>query len=104
MYTNFNFGPGGTWGFPLIWNDFHDEVDNYKTAHDSYNVYVNNDYVGKKVLVAQGERVEDIKSFLNTQGFTEFSSEIVGNAFNIVCDEDAKEHIKEAVEVYIHNR
>lgn len=104
MYGNYNNGFNGFWNFPVLWNKFGGDDYSSKTAHDFYDIYVNKDYVGKKVLAAEGERIEDIKSFLKTQGFTEFSSELIGNEFSITCSEAAKKHVKEAVDVYIHNR
>lgn len=104
MYENYPNGFNGIWGFPLIWNGLSEDDYNYKVAHDFYNVYVNNDYIGKKPLISEGERIEDIKSFLKVQGFTNFDSQIIGNNFNITCSEDTKKYVKEVVDVYIHNR
>lgn len=101
IYSN---GFNEFWNFPIIWNAFNRDNYSSKSSHDFYNVYVNKDYVGKKVLVTEGEKPEDIKSFLKVQGFTEFSSELIGNEFNITCSENVKKHVKEAVNVYIHNR
>lgn len=97
--------PEGPNPYPLLINANRDVFSqNSKMAHDMYNVYVNKDYVGKKVLVAQGEKVEDINSFLKVQGFDEFKSRLEGNSYEIDCDTDESKHMKEALQVYLRIR
>ncbi|GFR35365.1 hypothetical protein [Thermobrachium celere] len=76
-----------------------------KQEHDSYRVFVNGDYVGDKVLISEAEDVKDVERFLHDRGFTNISSQIEGNMYNIiVTDEEAAEEIKRNVDVYLKNR
>lgn len=100
---------GGNTGSPTPFPFFinvsdQDYSDSSKIAHDMYNVYINRDYVGKKVLVAQGEKVEDINSFLKVQGFDGFKSELKGNSYSINCNPNESGHMKEALQVYLKIR
>lgn len=103
-------GIGGMPQFPyfLGFNDDdngnHGYGGNDKLTHDTYNVFVNNDYVGNKVLVAQGEKVEDINGYLKTQGFRNFDSKLKGNSYSISCNADDSKHMKDALNVYLHIR
>ncbi|MDP4088760.1 MAG: hypothetical protein Q8930_05755 [Bacillota bacterium] len=96
---------GGTTLVPFFFNGDNDAYsDSSKIAHDMYNVYVNKDYVGKKVVVAQGERVEDINSFLKVQGFDNLDSELVGNSYKINCSPNESKRVKDALSVYLSIR
>lgn len=75
-----------------------------KQAHDSYAVYVNNDYIGNKTLLVQSEKIDDVKSFLKTQGFTDYNTQIDGGQYKISCDDSESRHMKEALNIYLHNR
>lgn len=80
-------------------------VNNYQRnslEHDSYHVYVNDDFVGDKVLIGQNEGVSDVTSYLINQGFQNFSANLDGNHFNIYSDEANK--LKRTLSVYLNNR
>ncbi|WP_163191680.1 hypothetical protein [Clostridium thermarum] len=100
-------GINGTGGMPqvpfFVGLDYEDDYSS-KLSHDTYNVYVNDDYVGKKVLVAQGEKVEDINGFLNTQGFRNYKTSLKGNSYNISCSPDESRHMKDTLNVYLKIR
>jgi hypothetical protein len=97
-------GMGGPTPFPLWVSAYEDDMSASKIAHDMYNVYVNDDYVGKKILVAQGEKVEDINSFLKTRGFGDFDVSLKGNSYSISCKTDESRHMKDALSVYLSIR
>ena len=70
--------------------------------HDSYEVYVNGDYVGNKSLITQGEEISDIDKHLQLQGFKNFDEEVMGNHVDINTEDlvEAK-GIKKNLNVYL---
>lgn len=94
----FNYGAG----FPYFMNS--SENNELKNYHDKFTVYVNNDYVGDKTLVTQGDSVNSIRTFLNEQGYDKFSTNIEGSRYNIRCNEEVSSNIKNAVNVYLKNK
>ena len=70
--------------------------------HDSYEVYVNGDYVGNKSLITQGEEISDIDKHLQLQGFKNFDEEVMGNHVDINTEDlvEAK-RIKQNLNVYL---
>ncbi|GGE28903.1 hypothetical protein GCM10011391_04330 [Pullulanibacillus camelliae] len=76
--------------------------DDTKLMHDRYEVYVNDDYIGNKTLIAQNEQIEDLNRFLNEQGLYEFSSDFEGDHVSIVSDTQA-DRIKEALHIHLQN-
>jgi hypothetical protein len=77
--------------------------ENIKNAHDSYDVYVNEDFVGKKVLAAQTEEIDDVMNFLEKQGFTNLHSRLDGDHYIIEANED-NERLKETLSTYLKIR
>jgi len=73
--------------------------------HDSYEVYVNGDYVGNKDLITQGEEISDIDKHLQLEGFKNFDEEVMGNHVDINTNDlaDAK-RIKQNLNVYLRIR
>lgn len=92
----------GNPGFPYI--PILSDVDT-KMNHDSYEVYVNKNYVGNKTLVAQGENIYDVADYLKEQGFDRFNSHLTGNSFSIEVDnrEESKK-MKETLSAYLQIR
>lgn len=75
-----------------------------KIAHDIYKVFVNNDYVGDKVLLAQNEHVEGIEKYLKNKGFENFSTKLTGNEYAIKPSEGDFHNMKNTLEVYLQTR
>ncbi|NLM34405.1 MAG: hypothetical protein GX206_03115 [Clostridiales bacterium] len=100
----FGNGVGGPWPLPFVMNAKNDEDQYTKIAHDKYEVYVNDDFVGHKTLIAQTEKVEDIDDYLKSQGFRNFRSELEGNIYNINCVEEDSSRMKEVLSVYLKIR
>ncbi|MDT8715198.1 hypothetical protein IAI10_00690 [Clostridium sp. 19966] len=94
----FNYGMG----FPYFLNSADD--NGLKNYHDKYAVYVNNDYIGEKALVTQGDSVNSIRNFLNDQGYDNFATSIEGSRYSIKCNEESSGSIKNAVSVYLKNK
>lgn len=95
----------GLSNFPLF-NYFNSELLNGTRGdsieHDSYHVYVNNDFVGDKVLIGENEGMEDVTSYLVNQGFENFSANLDGNHFNIYSNDTEK--LKRTLNVYLKIR
>jgi hypothetical protein len=95
---------GGFNGMPL-YSRIDDERLEGMVNHDSYEVYVNEDYVGNKNLITQGEEISDIDKHLRLEGFHDYDEDVIGNHVAIKTDdlEEAK-RIKENLEVYLKIR
>jgi len=87
---------------PFINNGFNADAD-VKLNEDQYEVYVNGNFVGNKTLKTQGENLSDIDDFLKNQGFSNFSTSIEGNHYNIHTN-DLNNDIPGALSVYFNNR
>ncbi|HHW30270.1 MAG TPA: hypothetical protein GXX20_01130 [Clostridiaceae bacterium] len=98
---NYYFGLSG---FLFGAVDSSDIFDGSKISHDSYKVYVNNDYVGDKILFGQNEKIEDLEKYLKNQGFENFSTELIGNQYFIKPAEDEYYDMKNTLNVYLHTK
>lgn len=93
-------------GVPLLFGlvNNNDEYSKDKLDHDSYKVYVNDDYIGSKTLVSTIEKIDDVSKYLKTQGCSDFSSRLVGNEYSIKCSASDSKNIKDNLQVYLSNR
>ena len=89
--------------YPIFYN-LMDFDNNEKIEHDSYDVYVNKDYVGRKILLTQNESLKDISGYLKRQGFNNFSTEVQGNHVIIKSEGAEADAIKRNLNVYLHIR
>lgn len=94
------------YGFPFLTNNLLDREQNNgtKIGHDSYRVYVNKDYVGDKVLVAQNEKIDDVEKYLKNIGFTNFSTKLDGNSYMINSEGSETGDMISTLNVYLRNR
>ncbi|HHY82192.1 MAG TPA: hypothetical protein GX505_05865 [Clostridiales bacterium] len=83
-----------------------DDQGNLKEDNDFYHVYVNGDYVGDKVIIAQGDSGPDsVQEFLRSRGFENYNMHLEGNRINIYADGDEEaEQIKKHLSVYLSIR
>ncbi|MBB6454489.1 hypothetical protein HNQ94_002971 [Salirhabdus euzebyi] len=81
-----------------------EEEDPIKNAHDQYNVYVNDEYVGNKTLVTQNEHVDDIKNYLEKQGVTNISAELDGDHYKISIENGEQQRVEEILSTYLSIR
>ncbi|GAE24548.1 hypothetical protein JCM9140_485 [Halalkalibacter wakoensis JCM 9140] len=96
-------GSSGAQQFPLLgFFDTNDDTTNIKEAHDSYDIYVNEEFIGKKVLLTQNEHVDDVVDFLKKQGVQNISGKLSGDHYSISSEES--EHVKQILETYLNNR
>jgi hypothetical protein len=92
--------------FPPIINGVQDDRLREKMAHDRYNVYVNGDYVGDKILMTQGDGGwRSIEDYLKSRNFGNYSITCEGDRVYIdVEDEDEREAIRNHLRVYTQLR
>ena len=95
---------GNSRGIPLFTT-----IDNEKSEgvlnQDSYEVYVNGDYVGNKILITQGEEISDIDKHLQLGGFKDFDEDVIGNHVDIKTDDlEEARRIKQNLNVYLRIR
>ncbi|UOE92039.1 MULTISPECIES: hypothetical protein [Bacillaceae] len=80
-------------------------TDIVKEAHEAYDIYVNGDFVGKKVLLTQTENIDDTLDFLKKQGISDVTAHLKGDHYIIETkDENELNHLKDALSTYLHNR
>ncbi|MGA9290877.1 MAG: hypothetical protein WBV93_21290 [Anaerobacillus sp.] len=90
--------------FPFFYPD-PAEADSIKNAHDAYNVYVNDDYVGNKILFSHCEKIEDLSEYLNNKGFYNFQAEVEGDHYRLqMAEQDQGELVKDELHSYLHLR
>lgn len=86
--------------FPILYNT-KPEDENIKISHDSFNVYVNEEYIGKKTLLAQNEKPSDVEGYLKHRGFHNFNSSISGDHILINSAFEEADGIKKNLEIYL---
>lgn len=89
---------------PLFFGNIGDDSRD-KLQHDSYEVYVNGDFVGRKILISQGEKISDIDKHLQVAELNNFKDEILGNHVNIKTNDlEEADKIKQNLKVYLNAR
>ncbi|HZJ82201.1 MAG TPA: hypothetical protein VFD57_00180 [Clostridia bacterium] len=98
-------GGNGPFVFPTLVNQDND-VDGGKMPHDSYSVYVNGDYVGDKLSVAQGDGGwKAIENYLKGRDFKGYEVSLEGNQIYVkVEDEEEMGAIRNHLKVYTQLR
>lgn len=91
-------------GIFLAFRGGEDLVESTMLVHDAYRVYVNNDYVGNKVLLAQNEKIEDLEKYLKNKGFQNFSTKLVGSEYMIYPEEGDSHNMKNTLQVYLNTK
>ncbi|WP_139193152.1 hypothetical protein [Anaerobacillus alkalilacustris] len=103
MYYGIN--TGSSVGFPIFFNVVGGDVDSLKLSEDRYDVYVEDNYIGEKSLLAQNEDFHVIGDFLERQGFENVQVDLNGDHIVVHAsnNEEAANMIK-ALKVYLSNR
>ncbi|MDG4656819.1 hypothetical protein P6P90_09905 [Ectobacillus antri] len=98
------FTDGTYQGFGLYPGTYNMQFDyTSKMHHDSYEVYVNEDFVGMKAMTNDAEHIQSVAEFLHGRGFTDFTSSIDGDHYTIHTKEQAA-LMKEYIAMYLNNR
>jgi hypothetical protein len=76
-----------------------------KQAHDQYDVYVNGELVGHKVLLNETDHVDDVADFLTSRGIHDFTTNLEGDHYNVKVDDGGLEQdVKNNLTVYLDIR
>ncbi|WP_270180489.1 hypothetical protein [Alkalihalobacillus sp. CinArs1] len=62
-------------------------TDDFIENEQSYNVYVNDNYIGNKILFSQQDKIEDVGDYLNNKGFYNFQAEVEGDHYRLQMTE-----------------
>ena len=91
----------GLTGIPIIplGEDNHDA----KLSQDRYEVFVNGDKVGNKILLTQTDDTHDLDSYLQTNGFTDFEYKVTGDHIEIKTKQESND-MKEILSSYLSIR
>jgi hypothetical protein len=82
-----------------------DDDTNLKLSHDRYHVFINGDFVGNKVILAQNEDVQDLGSYLQREGFHDFTTKLDGDHFMIeMFGSEQSETAKQQLNTYLKIR
>lgn len=87
---------------PFVVSDL-DAGAGVKLNEDTYEVFVNGNFVGRKTLKNQGENLSDIDDFLRKQGFSDFTTSVDGDHYMIEV-RNQEDNFADALSVYFNNR
>ncbi|MGD6801758.1 hypothetical protein FZC79_11580 [Rossellomorea vietnamensis] len=93
-------GDGRFYGF--VTNNF-SNLEQGKMEHDTYQVYVKDDFVGNKTLLNQSDQLSDVDDFLRKNGIDSFETSLEGDHYRILPLKQEDQVLK-ALEVYFKNR
>ena len=97
-YNNTNMQP---FLLPFVSNN----NESLKNNHDYYDIYVNEEFVGKKMLLTEKEDISDVNDFLEKQGYNNISTQLDGDHYVIRAnDEEEARRLKETLSIYLHIR
>jgi len=80
------------------------DENNAKLNHDRYELYVNNQYIGNKTLLNANDKISDVDDYLKAQGYTNFTTSLKGDHYEIEAAADDQSGIQDAISVYVRNR
>lgn len=80
-------------------NSTDDDTFQTKIDEDRYEVYVNGDFIGYKVLFGHNESVNDIKDFLLENGINDYEATLDGDHYNI--ESKGEEDLRGVLSVYL---
>ncbi|MBO9129103.1 hypothetical protein [Bacillus sp. 165] len=100
------FTDGWYQGFGLYPGTFNMTFHNdSKQSYEAYDVFVDQEYVGQKMMANEYEHIADIEDFLRGRGFVNFSTAMEGDHYEIhVHDDGERQAIKDNLNMYFHNR
>lgn len=81
-----------------------DEEEDIKNEHDTYDVYVDNDFVGKKILLTENDNINDVLDFVSSQGIKEVTARLNGDHYLIEANNEDIERTKKVISTYLENR
>lgn len=90
-YNQNAFPPGLVGDDPLV----------LKNANESYDVFVNEQYIGKKLIMTQNDSLEDMVDFIKAQGIEDVSTQLAGDHYIIKTSEEQR--VKQLVAAHLEN-
>jgi hypothetical protein len=75
-----------------------------KLNEDRYEVFVNQEFVGHKTLLNQGDHLSDIDHFLKSQGISSIKASLDGDHYLIETSQEDRTKASDALKVYFNNR
>ena len=101
-----SWNPNGNGAFPPVFFNGNGDRDRVKEGNEYYRVYVNDDYVGDKECIAQGDGgSSSVEDYLKSRGFDGLNIQTEGNQIRIQTDPgDPAEDIKRHLSVYLNIR
>ncbi|MDQ0337482.1 hypothetical protein J2S00_000252 [Caldalkalibacillus uzonensis] len=94
-----------TFGFPFPFGQYNPDDEQIKQPYDSYDIYVNKDFVGRKMLLNPNDDLSLIDDHLRENGFQHFTTELDGDHYYINVENDAEAmKMKENLNVYLQIR
>jgi hypothetical protein len=94
----YGYGP-----FSPFFADINGNREQVKEGDEYYHVYVNDDYVGDKEVVSQGDGgPSSVQDYLESRGFESLNIQMTGDNIRIQTDQsDQTEDIKRNLSVYL---
>lgn len=93
-----NTSDNGLVGVPIL--PIGEENHDMKLSQDRYEVFVNGDKVGNKILLTQTEDAHDLHSYLESNGFTDFEYQVIGDHIEIQTKQESG-HMKGILSSYL---
>ena len=86
--------------------DINGNREQVKEGDEYYHVYVNDDYVGDKECIAQGDGGPfSVQDYLESRGFEGLAIQTIGDSIRVLTDQwDQAEDIKRHLSVYLSIR
>ncbi|GAE30613.1 hypothetical protein [Halalkalibacter hemicellulosilyticus] len=100
---NYSSDSRGTIFFP-IFGRFNASPQSIKNSHDTYDVYLEEDYIGKKELLTENDTIEDVLKFIESQGISDVEAHLKGDHYIIEAHTKDLERVKAVIETYLQNR
>ncbi len=82
-----------------------EDLDYWESSPSLYEVYVDEEFVGQKLLLGQSDSVQDVDFFLIQNGFQPFTSELEGERYRIYpTQKEQAASMKEQLGIYLQVR
>ncbi|ARK29950.1 hypothetical protein [Halalkalibacter krulwichiae] len=72
-----------------------------KNAHESYDLFVNEQYIGKKELTTPEDNMNHVVDFLHAQGIDDVSTQLKGDHFKVNTNDE--ERVVKVLKAYLQN-
>ncbi|WP_062047039.1 hypothetical protein [Bacillus sp. JCM 19034] len=101
---NYSTDSRGTIFFPIIGRFNFGDNESIKNAHDTYDVYVDEEFIGQKQLLTENDDINDVLDFVEKQGINHVQAHLKGDHYIIEANKEDLEKVKRAISTYLENR